>query len=118
MGYVKNDIHWDITIHSKVSQRFSCMECMKAHATRLRIMTNHKNICLNSGKVKIIENGEQKITLAELEIAKQIKNGTKLSKEQASEILELMKNNKVDIYTTPSNTENISKNREQEIMEN
>ena len=41
-----------------------------------------------------------------------------MSKEQASEILELMKNNKVDIYTTPSNTENISKNREQEIMEN
>ena len=40
-----------------------------------------------------------------------------MSKEQASEILELMKNNKVAIYTTPSNTKNISKNREQEIME-
>ena len=56
--YIENDIHWDITIHSKVSQRFSCMECMKAHATRLRIITNHKNICQNSGKVKVIENGD------------------------------------------------------------
>ena len=52
--------------------------------------------------------------MAELEIAKQLKNGTKLSKEQASEILELMKNNKVDINTTP---ENISNDREKEIMD-
>ena len=34
------------------------MECMKAHATRLRIITNHKNICQNSGKIKVIENGD------------------------------------------------------------
>merc|ERR1712030_122530 len=52
----------------------------------------------------------------ELEIAKQITNGTKLSKEQASEILELMKNNKVDINATPNNTENISENRGKEIL--
>merc|ERR1712030_175862 len=68
-------------------------------------------------KLKPEKTTEQKITIAGLEIAKQIKNGTKLSKEQASEILELMKNNKVDISTTPNNTENISENREKEIME-
>merc|ERR1712074_64292 len=67
-------------------------------------------------KLKPEKTTEQKITLAELEIAKQIKNGTKLSKEQASEILELMKNNKEDINATPNNTENISENRETEIL--
>ena len=56
--YMANDIHWDITIHSKITQRFSCMECMKAHATRLRIITNHKSICQDSGKIKLIENRE------------------------------------------------------------
>merc|ERR1711984_29849 len=56
---------WDTTIHSKVSQRFSCMECMRAHATRLRIITNHKNICVNAGKVKVIENSDTATDMAE-----------------------------------------------------
>ena len=69
-------------------------------------------------KVKPEKTTKQKITQAELEIAKQIKNGTKLSKEQASEILELMKNNKVDINATQNNKENISENRGKEILTN
>ena len=42
---------------------------------------------------------EKRLALAELEIAKQFKNGTKLNKEKASEILDLMKNNKIEILT-------------------
>merc|ERR1712030_144677 len=40
-------------------------ECMRAHATRLRIITNHKNICVNSGKVKVIENSDTATDMAE-----------------------------------------------------
>merc|ERR1712105_485530 len=83
----------------------------------LKVKPNKKQSKKMSQETNQKKAAEQKITIAELEIAKQIKNGTKLSKEQASEILELMKNNKVDISTTPNNTENISENREKEIME-
>merc|ERR1712105_66854 len=84
----------------------------------LKVKPNKKQSKKMSQETNQKKAAEQKLTNAELQIAKQIKNGTKLSKEQASEILELMKNNKVDINATPDNTENISENREKEILKN
>jgi len=47
--YMNNDIHRDQEEHSNVKQIFTCMQCMKAQATKIRIAANHRNICQNSG---------------------------------------------------------------------
>ena len=39
------DIHRDKKWHSKVKQRFSCIDCMKAHSERLQIANDHRNDC-------------------------------------------------------------------------
>ena len=64
--YMDNDVHRDRAIHSKAKQRFSCMDCMKAHATKLRIATNHRNICQESGTREVIENIETPEATGEL----------------------------------------------------
>merc|ERR1712030_44707 len=100
-----NDNHDNKIMGSSGSNK----EISQIKETKLKEKSNkNKKSMGNLKKVKPKKTMEQKITQAELEIAKQITNGTKLSKEQASEILELMKNNKVDINATQ---ENISENR-------
>ena len=49
---------------------------------------------------------KQKLSIAELEIAEKIQNGSKLDKERAMEILELMKNNQTKVKL--STQENIN----------
>ena len=46
----KNQIHREITKHSKAKQRFACMECMQARRVRLNLFQHHKNICLGFKK--------------------------------------------------------------------
>ena len=57
--YNKNQIHREITKHSKAKQRFACMECMQARKVRLNLIQYHKNICLGSHKEKIKENNTE-----------------------------------------------------------
>ena len=42
------------------------MDCMKAHATKLRIATNHRNMCQESGTRDIVENTETPEATGEL----------------------------------------------------
>merc|ERR1712105_280084 len=56
--YKNNDVHRSLEKHSTPEQRFACMTCMRAHATRIRIVGNHKNICLGSGIRKDLVNGK------------------------------------------------------------
>ena len=46
----KNQIHREISKHSKAKQRFACMECMKARRVRLNRIQYHKAICLGFKK--------------------------------------------------------------------
>merc|ERR1712030_136600 len=48
----ENQIHRELTIHSEATQRFACMECMRARKVRLHLIHHHKNICLGSQKEK------------------------------------------------------------------
>ena len=48
----KNQIHRELEIHSKATQRFSCIECMQARKVRLDLIQHHKNNCLDSKKEK------------------------------------------------------------------
>ena len=48
----KNQIHRELEIHSKATQRFSCIECMQARKVRLDLIQYHKNNCLDSKKEK------------------------------------------------------------------
>merc|ERR1712090_5623 len=54
--YKDNDVHRSLDKHSTPEQRFACMTCMRAHASRLRITDNHRHICLGSGTKKILVN--------------------------------------------------------------
>ena len=52
--YLSNDIHRETEKHSKVTQRFDCMDCMKAMGVRISIARNHKITCQGSGTGKFI----------------------------------------------------------------
>ena len=54
--YKNNDVHRSLEKHSTPEQRFACMTCMRAHATRIRIVSNHKYICLGPGTRKDLVN--------------------------------------------------------------
>merc|ERR1712074_195564 len=54
--YKNNDVHRSLEKHSPPEQRFACMTCMSAHASRLRIADNHKYVCMGSRKKKILKN--------------------------------------------------------------
>ena len=44
--FKENKIHWGIEIHSKVTQRFSCTECMQTRKIKLKLVEQHRNRCL------------------------------------------------------------------------
>merc|ERR1712074_179307 len=54
--YKNNDVHRSLEKHSTPEQRFACMTCMSAHASRLRIADNHRYICMGSGTKKLLVN--------------------------------------------------------------
>ena len=54
--YKNSDVHRSLEKHSTPEQRFACMTCMRAHATRIRIVGNHKYICLGPGTRKDLVN--------------------------------------------------------------
>ena len=54
--YKNNNVHRSLEKHSTPEQRFACMTCMRAHATRIRIVGNHKYICLGPGTRKDLVN--------------------------------------------------------------
>merc|ERR1712015_473498 len=54
--YKSNDVHRSLEKHSTPEQRFACMTCMRAHASRLRIADDHRYICMGSGTKKLLVN--------------------------------------------------------------
>merc|ERR1712074_503795 len=63
--YKNNDVHRSLEKHSTPEQRFACMTCMRAHASRLRIADNHRYICMGSGTKKILVNEKTPETTGE-----------------------------------------------------
>ena len=52
--YLSNNIHRETKKHSKVTQWFDCMDCMKAMGVRISIARNHRINCQGSGTGKFI----------------------------------------------------------------
>ena len=63
--FKNNDVHRSLEKHSTPEQRFACMTCMHAHASRLRIADNHRYICMGSGTKKILVNDRTPETTGE-----------------------------------------------------
>ena len=106
----------DIKINSLKS------ELLEANMSNNKASTNSN---LNKKETTIIhpeskprEATEKKWSRAELEseITEKIKNGSKLNKEKAKQLLEMMKNNQKESKTIPQKRK-ITKEREREIME-
>ena len=53
--FIRNQIHRELEIHSKATQRFACMECMRARKVRLKLIKHHKYNCLSSKTQNIRE---------------------------------------------------------------
>ena len=67
--FKNNDIHREPGKHSKVTQQFNCMECMQAHAIRVRIINNHNNTCIKLGTEEYTNQKTPEITGKEFQKA-------------------------------------------------
>merc|ERR1712173_138233 len=54
--FKNSNVHRSLEKHSTPEERFACMTCMRAHATRMRIVKNHKYICIGPGTKKLLVN--------------------------------------------------------------
>jgi len=68
-----------------------------------QIIIEEKNEHNQSIEINQKQSADINMTTAELQITKQLHNGTKLNKEQSSEILELMRKNKGSTSPTQKN---------------
>ena len=67
--FKNNNIHREPGRHSKVTQQFNCMDCMQAHAIRVRIINNHSNTCIKLGTEEYTNQKTPEFTGKELQEA-------------------------------------------------